>query len=529
MKMRFYKTISLGLAMVFFCLSFSACTNTGNTGISQNNGMPNGLTSDMEIDFGDIPINNLNEEDEGNNGLLQALNRNYNLYGYDVLNSPYINAKDVKSKPILDEAKFDSSKYEEINSDYKGTKIHDYYVEKMSDIYSEMNVSASVAYKGAAFSGNIQTEYRTSKQTTSNQVFLTYLEQHILSGVQYVGNTSDLTEMLSKGFLDAVEKVNNNTMSVDELFKDYGTHLIVEYYIGGRTRLNFAYTKEENQTEKDIRIKADTTYNAVTAKAEGSDTETASDFAIAARMNFESFGGDNITGRDVNTISSQMKDWTKSIVESQTICGIGDFERSLKPIWELLSAEKYSSVKQKIEKKFVEQSKLKSLFLGELDFLDDKNSYISDIIVVEGSTEEAAMAKVPKEYKYVCLNFDGDEILDANKGREHYIFIAYLPTKSRNGSITDIIVDLGENTTHKGYTKINVDLNKNASGEYVYLYYKNASLDEAANAETKFIRDIRGQYNKINSPPAAWSQPSITKDLNSGASGKFIYLMVRKN
>ena len=74
MKMRFYKTISLGLAMVFLCLSFSACTNTGNTGISQNDGTPNGLTSDMEIDFGDIPINNLNEEDEGNNGLLQALN-----------------------------------------------------------------------------------------------------------------------------------------------------------------------------------------------------------------------------------------------------------------------------------------------------------------------------------------------------------------------------------------------------------------------------------------------------------------------
>lgn len=525
MKKHLRRTVSFGLMIALLCFSFSACTGKPLKSVT-----PNGTSSDNEKYNGEIPIDNLNEEvGDENNGLLQGLNKNYNLYGYDVLNSPYINARDVKSKPILDAAKFDSTKYEEIDDDLKGSDIDDYYVEKMSDIYSQINASAGVGYKSPAFSGNIQSEYSTKEQTSSKQIYITYMEKHILSGVEYAGTTEDLTNMLSKGFLDDVEKVNNNTKSVTDLFKDYGTHLIVEYYIGGRTRLNFTYTNEKNLSEKDIKIKADMTYNAVTAQAESSKKEIAEDFAIAARMKFQSFGGVSITGRTVKDISSQMSSWTKTIADNQTICGIGDFERSLKPIWELLDDKKYRSVKQKIEKKFVEQSKLKSLFLGELDFLDEKNPYISDIIVVDANTEDAAKALVPEDYKFVCVNYKGDEILDANKGRKYYIYIAYKTTKSRNGSITDIKVDLGKNTTHKGYTKIDVDLNKNAGGEHVYLYYKNASLDEAVNPETKFIHEIRGQYNKIKSLPAAWSQPSITKDLNSGASGKYIYLMVRKS
>ena len=526
MKKSLGRTISLGLAIVLLCFSFFACTGAGSTGISENSGTPGGTTSDKEISLGEVPIDNLNEEDSG---LLQGLNKNYNLYGYDVLNSSYINAKEVKSKSILDEAKFDSSKYKEINDDLKGSEIDDYYVEKMSSIYSQINASAEVSYKNAAFSGNIQTEYSTSEQTSSKQIFMTYMERHVLSGIEFTGTTKDLTKMLSQEFLNDVKKVDKNTMTVAQLFKDYGTHLIVEYYIGGRTRLNFTYTNESDLKESELKIEAEATYNTVTARADGSQKETAKQFATTARLKFQSFGGVSITGNTVGLISSQMKDWTRTIADNQTICGIGDFERSLKPVWELLDDTEYKSAQLKMEKEFIEQSKRKSLFLGELDFLDDNNAYVSDIIVVDASTESAAKALVPKDYKFVCVNYDGDEILDANKGRKYYIFMAYKTTKSKNGSITDIIVDLGKDKTHKGYTKINVDLNKNVGGEHVYLYYKNASLDEAINPETKFIREIRGQYNKINSLPAAWSQPSITKDLNSGASGKYIYLMVRKS
>ncbi|RBP59093.1 MAC/Perforin domain-containing protein [Alkalibaculum bacchi] len=525
MKKCLYRTISLSLAIVFLCFNFSACTRAG-TSTSENSGVLSTTFSDNEIELGEVPINNLNEEDDS---VLQGLNKNYNLYGYDVLNSSYINAREVKSKAILDEAKYDASKYKEISDDLKGSDIDDYYVEKMSNIYSQINASSDVSYKNAAFSGNIRTEYGTSKQTSSNQIFMTWMEKHIISGVEFTGTTEDLTQMLSKGFLDDVKKVDENAMAVSNLFKEYGTHLIVEYYIGGRVRLNFAYTNENNMKESEIKTKAKATYNAVTTEVDASKKESLEEFASVANMRFQSFGGNHITGMSVKEISSQMKDWTKSIAENQTICGIGDFERSLIPIWELLDDTEYKSAQLKIEKEFVEQSKRKSLFLGELDFLDDKNDYISDIIVVDASTESAAKALVPKDYKFVCVNFDGDEILDANKGRKHYIFIAYKTTKSKNGAITDIIVDLGKNRTHEGYTKIEQDLNKNVGGEHVYLYYKNATLDEAINPETKFIREIRGQYNKINSLPAAWSQPSITKDLNSGAGGKYIYLMVRKS
>ncbi|WP_303859643.1 MAC/perforin domain-containing protein [Alkalibaculum bacchi] len=525
MKKCLYRTIGLSLAIVFLCFNFSACTRAG-TSTSENSGVLSTTFSDNEIELGEVPINNLNEEDDN---VLQGLNKNYNLYGYDVLNSSYINAREVKSKAILDEAKYDASKYKEISDDLKGSDIDDYYVEKMSNIYSQINVLAGVDYKNAVFSGNVQAEYGTKEQTSSKQIFMTYMEKHILSGVEFTGTTKDLTEMLSKEFLNDVKNVDKNSMTAAKLFKDYGTHLIVEYYTGGRVRLNFAYTNESGLKESELKAKAKATYNAVTTKVDSSKKESAEEFATIANMHFQSFGGDSITGRTVDGISDQMKDWTKSVPEKQTICGIGDFDRSLIPIWELLDDAEYHSVKQKIEKEFVEQSKRKSLFLGELDFLDENKAYISDIIVVDGSTVEGAKKLVPKGYKYVYLNFDGEEILDANKGLKHYILIAYQTTKFRNGAITDIKVDLGENTTHKGYTKIDEDLNKKVGGKYVYLYYKKATMDEAVNPETKFIHEIRGQYNKINSLPAGWSQPSTTKDLNSGANGKFIYLMIRKS
>lgn len=518
------KWIGLILSVLIFCSAFSACKETDGLNSSNLGGTPN-----PDIKLGELTIDNLNEEEEDEGeGLLQGLNKNYNLYGYDVLNSSYINTKEVKSRPILDEEKFNSSLYTEISADFKGSEIEDYYSEKMSNLYTQINGSAEVGYKNAAFAANIKTEYGTSEQESSKQVFITWMEKHILSGVQFKGTKADITAMLSQQFLDDVEKVDKGAITAAQLFKDYGTHLIVEYYIGGRTRLNFTYNNKRNLTESEIRHKAETTYYSATAKTEGSINESAEEFQQSAKMKFQSFGGIHITGNTIESISMQMKAWTESLENNQTICGIGDFERSLYPIWEILDKKKYSSAIQKLGNEFTEQSKYKSLFLGELDYLDENNAYISDIIVVGASKESKAKELVPNGYKYVCVNFNGDEILDANKGRKYYIFIAYKPTKSKYGAITDIIVDLGKDKVHEGYTKINEDLNKEVGGEYVYLYYKKATLDEAVNPKTKFIREIRGQYREISTLPAGWSQPSITKDLNSGASGKYIYLMVRK-
>ena len=84
--------------------------------------------------------------------------------------------------------------------------------------------------------------------------------------------------------------------------------------------------------------------------------------------------------------------------------------------------------------------------------------------------------------------------------------------------ITGLDVIYGANTAPpKGYHRINVDLNKRALGEYVYICYSTdpgeppiTNIQVFAGVFADF--QIQNGYTKID------------KDLNKGAAGKFIYL-----
>ncbi|XP_051810978.1 uncharacterized protein LOC127535962 [Acanthochromis polyacanthus] len=87
--------------------------------------------------------------------------------------------------------------------------------------------------------------------------------------------------------------------------------------------------------------------------------------------------------------------------------------------------------------------------------------------------------------------------------------------------ITDLEVSLNENDeSHlraQGFSKIDVDLNKGAKGNYIYLWYKTGSCGAITRIQFSFNEAMseglnRAGYQKIN------------KDLNAGAGGDYIYL-----
>ena len=74
-------------------------------------------------------------------------------------------------------------------------------------------------------------------------------------------------------------------------------------------------------------------------------------------------------------------------------------------------------------------------------------------------------------------------------------------------------------TPEPGWMMVNVDLNRDASGKYIFLCYKNGLDDQEAISAITFI---------VNSQATPPGYIKIAQDLNEGAGGAFIYLCYKK-
>ena len=74
-------------------------------------------------------------------------------------------------------------------------------------------------------------------------------------------------------------------------------------------------------------------------------------------------------------------------------------------------------------------------------------------------------------------------------------------------------------TPDPGWTLINVDLNREAGGKYIYLCYRNGLEDQEAISAITFI------VNNQETPPGFIK---INQDLNEGSGGAFVYLCYKK-
>lgn len=97
------------------------------------------------------------------------------------------------------------------------------------------------------------------------------------------------------------------------------------------------------------------------------------------------------------------------------------------------------------------------------------------------------------------------------------------PSPAMNVFIEDIIIISGKNRqAPEGYQKIDVDLNKGAGGDYLYLCFKQGNdADKAING----LQVIAGRNNGIGAP-AGYTR--LEQDLNKGAGGRYIYLCIHR-
>ena len=487
-----------------------------------------GQQTDESIDStpsGEYSIINMNDEEEHEGLLMGVAIPNYLLYGYHVLNSGYIHTVDVKDHPILDESKMEAKFYKE--STDKGSDVYYSSSSRMSDFYSKFNATVSADYKGVAFSGSITSEFGVEKQTSEKQMFIRFIQYHTLFSRTFIGETEDLVGMLTDRFKADLIKYKD---APEKIFEKYGTHLITKYYLGGRADLNFTFTNNSSSSAETIRASVDAAYGRVSGSATAEDEEKSKLVLENSTLSLKTYGGDFVSGNTVGALAQAFPAWAKSIESSPNICRIGNFNDSMLPIWELVADK---TIAKALEDEFDRQAQSKTLFLGDLDYVaTPQQKYITDIVVLSADDKDEALAKKPEGYELVCLNPGSKSTspLECNKDAGGaWIYIAYKTDSDVTKAITDIYVSTGKNTTYPSFHKITQDLNKDAGGDYIYLFYRKATKSEQKDLKTQYLREIRGFYGKSNTLPIGWRWPSINVDLNKGAGGEYIYLAVKKN
>ena len=170
-------------------------------------------------------------------------------------------------------------------------------------------------------------------------------------------------------------------------------------------------------------------------------------------------------------------------------------------------------------------------------------SYITELKVLgkDASKDIEALKEKYKNLGWTIVNKDLN-----TKAGGYYVYLAYKTSDSANpetGYITDIVASTANKSTlskdGRTYTKVSAegfdgDLNKNAGGEYIYLYYTTSRKSLSGHFGTKrVISSIDTSDNSNSSPsggsddfgPICWAETFTGAcDVNKNAGGDYIYV-----
>lgn len=173
------------------------------------------------------------------------------------------------------------------------------------------------------------------------------------------------------------------------------------------------------------------------------------------------------------------------------------------------------------------------------DTIEETFPYIDEVFVTYGQSKREAIAELLKH------DVDGFINTDANQDAGgDYVYIGY--TRCDNGTktpaITDLVICEGKNPAFSRSIKkkdtgitatyklaSNVDLNKDAGGDWLYLYY---TKDSNAGSPLTDVYISEGRRNTVDKVIGSYRHYTVLKgssdskvDINDGAGGDYLYLI----
>lgn len=275
-------------------------------------------------------------------------------YGYDVINSSYINRSDVKvSHPILDQQKL--IKAGMVASEQ--VSVQDFQVSvgsSISTFYKDRNAGLNIGYENnvaaALFSGKFGFEfsYKMNENRIDSSSFLRGRSYHYTHD-DYIKNATaqNMLEYLTDNFA-----VDLKTKTAAQLLDQYGTHAVIRYYKGGALEFNYVYSGSVLKSASDLKTALNGSYAGISGDASYNASSKANELEEKSTFHYYTYGGSPLDAFTLQELKNTYSVWLSSIAANADICGVGNFDQSFISIWELAEANGDKSKAQAIENEF---------------------------------------------------------------------------------------------------------------------------------------------------------------------------------
>ncbi|MCL2208035.1 MAG: MACPF domain-containing protein [Fibromonadales bacterium] len=271
-------------------------------------------------------------------------------YGYDVIHSSFINRRDVKiSHPILDQGRMSKdgmiATEPAVEQDFKM-----YAGNNLEQFYKDRNAGINVSYSGILFSGKFGFEF-SNAMNESKIDSSSYVRGHTYRYTQddYIkGATPEkLADYLTEDFANALK-----TKNASQILDQYGTHVLARYYKGGSLEFNYTYTGKSLSSTNQLKTALQASYAGISGGVTYNSTTESRELEEKSLFHYYTYGGESIDAFSLQELKASYSAWLNSIENKADICGIGDFNQSLIPLWELARAGGYSTKASELEAEF---------------------------------------------------------------------------------------------------------------------------------------------------------------------------------
>lgn len=238
--------------------------------------------------------------------------------GYDVARGEFFCAsKDLKGQIL----KFDASFKPMINTSVNSSDVTYTAGRTFKSYHDQFGEAVGVTGGYAGFSASIDVDFSTESSFSEEKSFASANGMN-KKVCEYIDLTQTSIENLRKHITDEFKSaINDDNVSPKEIFNTYGTHVLLDTYIGGRFVVNYIYDNTEYEDSSSIKAAVQANYEGA-FKVGGSSTTTYGEGSKMTTSNTSisgySRGGKGISFGSLADAMEVWKSWNESLEDEAT-------------------------------------------------------------------------------------------------------------------------------------------------------------------------------------------------------------------
>ncbi|MCD4710306.1 MAG: hypothetical protein K8R52_05625 [Bacteroidales bacterium] len=392
----------------------------------------------------------------------------------------------------------------------------------IAEYSNALSVSVGLSGSYMFFSGSVKTNFSESRYSYDSYSFATY---HSMINKYQLRIPTDWTAADLKPYMisQAKSKINDASISPEEIFRIYGTHCLTGLVVGGRLDYSISGRTSDLKSNVSIGVYAEASFSMGLGSGSMSTSviteEELHTFESSMEKHLEVYGGSSELGQHI-IIKDDYDAWIGSIENNLVFCNFT--QNGLIPIWNFCDDV---TRKDELETAYANWAEVSEIAVNPAPRV-----CILDVILLEGENAADPYTDRTTNRVYYRINYDLN-----HKAGGPYIYIYYLP-----GIENDTIVPLAEvatiNTSDgeslaklpEGFEYINHNLNNFTIGDCIYLAYRRR--DTITDALVTGLR-VNSVYGLGTTSSNQWNvvtegyYSAIPQNLNEGTVfGSTIYL-----